>query len=369
MAFQSLIDEIKYRAAVRAFRKTREKFYDSLAESIADGEAMARYFSALAARAAAQKDPLAVLYKQWLRRMDMPGAEGGRLSHVLKGCAPEMDLMIISAQDLTLHRLPETLRFLATTIKSQRKLNSVLVKAVTMPAVALVITVVFMVVLSLLVVPVFSLIAPPEKWGAAGYSLYLISYAVTHYGILIAGVVAAGVWAYVWSIRNWTGPYRVKADRMVFYRVFRDYYAAQFLVAVASMLAAGVGLDTTLEELKKRSSPWLRWHITKISKNRLRASRSHGEAFNTGVLAQPIANRLIDSSRRSSDFPAVMKRIGIEGMDETRQQVEESAFKLNLTMVLIMGVVVGYLILGTMRTGQDLSSAMKGQLNHQQYRR
>ncbi|MNN83610.1 hypothetical protein D3C81_2006730 [compost metagenome] len=64
-----------------------------------------------------------------------------------------------------------------------------------------------------------------------------------------------------------------------------------------------------------------------------------------------------------------MKRIGIEGMDETRQQVEESAYRLNLTMILIMGVVVGYLILGTMRTGQDLSSAMKSQLNHQQHRR
>ena len=348
--------------AIRSFLKNRETFYEELAEAIRDGEAIARFLSDRAQRAKVQKDPMGVLYRSWLRRMDQ---EGGRMSHVLKGVAPQMDLLVISAIDGT-ENLAGGLEFLASTIRKQRRMKAILVSAVATPAVIVALAIVFMVVLSVMVVPVFLTIAPPEEWGTVGYGLYLASYAVTNFGILL-GLLGAGLLSLMaWSVPNWSGPRRVKWDRYVPYRVFRDYNAATFLVAVAMMLNAGESLHRTMEELKKRSNPWLRWHINRISRGLNRATRAYGEAFDTGLLAQPIANRLIDSSRRSAKFADVVTRIGIDGMDKTCAEVEKSAKKLNVTLFIVMGVLVGTMILGTMRTGQELADAMQRSIAKQQ---
>lgn len=350
--------------AIRTFVKQRTAFYEELAEALADGEALARFFSDRAARAVVQKDPLALLYKAWLRRMDQPGSEGGRLSYVLRGFAPVMDLMVISSFDTGQH-IASGLEFLASTIKKQQKMRAVLIAALAVPALILAMVLVFFIVNAYMVVPVFLSIAPPKDWGTVGYGLYLASIIVTHYGVVVAMLLAGLVWAFVWSLPNWSGSRRVQWDRRVPYRIFRDYNAATFLVAVAMMLNAGQSLHLTMEELKKRSSPWLRWHINRISRGLNRASGAFGEAFNTGLLAQPIANRLTDSSRRSPKFHEVVTRIGVDGLDKTAAEVEKSAKRMNTILFICMGILVGTMILGTMRTGQVLAEAMQQQVNKQ----
>lgn len=358
-----IIAKLQRAIAIRTFVNGRAAFYEELAEALGDGEALARFFSDRAARAVVQKDPLAVLYKEWLDRMDQPGT-AGRLSGVLRGFAPSMDLMVISAFD-TGSEISPGLELLASAIKKQERMQSVLVGAIAVPALLLVMATVFFIVNAYMVVPVFLTIAPPKEWGTVGYGLYLASFVVTRYGIAVALLLAGSGWAFVWSLPNWSGARRIQWDKKVPYRIFRDYNAAIFLVAVALMLNAGQSLHVTMEELRKRSNPWLRWHINKISRGLNKAQKAFGEAFDTGLLAQSIANRLTDSSRRSPKFHEVVTRIGIDGLEKTAAEVEKSAKLLNTVLFICMGVLVGTMILGTMRTGQVLSDAMQQQVNKQ----
>jgi hypothetical protein len=61
----------------------------------------------------------------------------------------------------------------------------------------------------------------------------------------------------------------------------------------------------------------------------------------------------------------VVTRIGIDGLDKTAAEVEKSAKRLNTVLFICMGVLVGTMILGTMRTGQVLADAMQQQVNKQ----
>lgn len=347
--------------AVRAFRKSRAKFYSDLADALKDNELLSKFVAIRKARAIKQKDPLAPLYSLWLRRMQ---AKGGKLSHVLQGSAPAGDILVLAAIE-DKGELPEGLKFLASTIKDQNAMRSSLSGAVAMPAVAVVIMLAFLVILSVHVIPVFAEIAPPDKWSAIGKVLYFVSRAVTGYGIfMLIGFAALCGW-FIWSLPNWTGPRRTAFDRYLPYRIYRDYHGSVFLVSLATMMQAGDTLARSLETLKKRASPWLRWHINKILVNMQTNAGNYGEAFATGVFSQELSNRLADFSRRSSEFDKVLSRIGIDGISEIRQEVETTAKKLNLLLSVIIGCVLGFMVLGIIVTAQGLSSSLREEVNMQ----
>jgi toxin coregulated pilus biosynthesis protein E len=360
--FAEIKEKISNYFAVKSFRDTREVFYEDLADAVKDGELLSAFIGIRKARAVKQKDPLAPLYSKWLIRMNK---KGGRLSHILNGSAPESDLMVISSIE-DKGNLSEGLKFIASTIKDQRGMSRAIKGAIFMPAIVSIVMIAFMVILSVFVIPVFAQIAPPEKWAGIGKAMYIISYSVTHFGIfLLAGVVAAICW-FSWSLNNWVGPRREFLDQYLPYSVYRDYTGSIFMVSLASMLHSGDTLVRALEQLKKTAPLWLKWQINKILKNINGTSRNYGEAFAVGVFSRSLTNRLIDLSRRSSEFDKVIARIGIEGIVKVRTAVEESAKKLNVVLIAVLGCCLAFMLVGTLLTAQGLSASLKEQVNNQQ---
>lgn len=352
-------------SAVRAFRDTREDFYEDLADAMRDSERLATFIEVRRARAIKQKDPLAALYGEWLERMNR---RGGKLSYILSGSAPDNDVMILSAVE-DKGDLPASLRFIASTIKDQRSMRSALMSAIFMPLIVSIIMVIFLVTLSVFVIPVFAEIASPEKWNTIGRIMYAISYAITNYGIfMLLAVLAFAAW-FSWSLNNWTGPTRDKLDNYLPYRVYRDYTGSIFMVSLASMLRFGDTVVRSLEHLKKRAPAWLRYHIAKVVRNIDKTSGQFGEAFATGVFSQQLTNRLIDQSRRSSEFDKVIARIGIEGIAKVRFEVEASAKKLNIMLICSLGLVLAFMLVGTLLTAQGLSQSLKAEVQSQSIQR
>lgn len=351
--------------AVRSFRKTRESFYDDLADAIKDSEPMVKFISIRKTRSIKQRDPISILYANWIKRMDK---EGGKLSYVLKGAAPEGDILVLAAIE-DKGDLADGLRFLASTIKDQRGMKEAMIAGIIMPAIVSLIMIIFMVVLSVYVIPVFADIAPVKKWNGIGQILYGMSYTVTHYGILLLILAGSlGFW-FVWSLSNWTGLRRAVIDRYLPYSVYRDYNGAIFLVSLAVMMHSGDTLVRSLETLKKRGSPWLRWHITRILKNLDKTAGNYGEAFATGIFSQHLTNRIVDYSRRSSEFDKVISRIGIEGIAKVRKEVESSAKLLNMILITVLGALLAFMLVGTILTAQGLSTSLKEEVNMQKFGR
>ncbi|KVO15202.1 type II secretion system F family protein [Burkholderia ubonensis] len=355
-------DRVKLAFTIRRFRSTREKFYIDLAEAIKDKEPTAKFLSIRLTRAIKQKDPYGRLYQIFLERLDQ---KGGSLSHMVSGIVPDTDLLVIASIEAR-GDLDEGLRFLATTIKSQRAMTAEMAAAMLVPALVTTVCLGFIGMLSFFVIPVYETIVPPEKWNSMGKSIYAVSYVARHYGLIVLIAAAAILWRFKWSIPNWRGRRRAKVDNYIPYRVFRDYYGSIFMVALASLMVSGETLVRSLEKLKRRAKPWLRWHINTILNRLLTENLSYGEAFATGIFGQELSNRLIDQSRRSSDFNQVIKKMGVEGIEEAREQVRKSAKSLNIALIFVLGGVVAYLLLGTLYTAQGLSSGLRESIRHHQ---
>lgn len=360
-AASDTLGRLSEKNAIRRFRSTREDFYVDLAEAIKDKEPVAKFLSIRRTRAIEQKDSFARLYQIFLDRLEH---KGGSLSHMLSDVAPDSDLMVIASVEQR-GDVGEGLRFLAQTIKSQRAMAGEMAAALAVPVLVTAVCVGFIIMLSFFVIPVYESIVPPSKWNSMGKSIYMVSYVTRHYGLLIVAGFAAAMWWFVWSIPNWRGRRRVKFDNYIPYRVFRDYHGAIFMVALASLMVSGETLVRSLEKLKRRGKPWLRWHINAILGRLLTKSRNYGEAFATGIFSQHLSNRLIDQARRSSDFNEVIRKMGIEGIDKTKEEVRKSAKRLNLALIFVLGGVVAYLLLGTLYTAQGLSAGIRESIRHQ----
>lgn len=357
-------EALQFALARRYFQSRRAQFYEDYAEAVLDTEPMIKFLSIRHARAIRQKSPLAILYKRWISRIDK---EGGKLSYILAGSVPSSDIMMLSAIE-DKGALEKSLMFLARTIREQREMAAAMRAAVTMPIIIGLVMIVFLSVLSFYVIPIFVQVAPVKKWVSIGKAIYYISFVVVHYGVfLLAGVIAVAVW-FKWSLANWTGKRRVKFDRFMPYRLFRDNEGAIFLVSLATMLKAGDSVSKALSVLRRRSTPWMRWHITAMLRNLDRNFDNPGEAFNTGLFSQELSNRINDYARRSGRLDEVMVRIGIEGIGQVRKEIEKSAKVFNVLLTLLMGAVLAFMLLGIVLTGQGLSTALKQEVTRQQVR-
>jgi len=354
-------DRKLFKRGVRGFRRQRVAFYEDLAQAIEDSEGVAQFLSIRIARGIKQKDPFLGVYKEMLRRYS---EKGGSYSRMLQGMVPDSDVMVISAIEEQ-SDVDKGLRFLAKVVESQSEMRATMIGALAMPALLIVMTFVFLAIMSFFVIPVFVQIAPPEKWDTIGKILYAISYVMTRYGVLLLLALVGLGWRFAWSIPNWTGPRRLVLDRYTPYRLFRDYYSSIFLTALASLLATGEPLVRSLERLKKRSSPWLAWHIQKILTRLLAQSSqsaNYGQAFDTGVFDRQLSNRIIDYSRRTANFADVIQKLGIKGVEDARKRVQKSAKVLNISLLVVMGVVVGFLMIGATLTSQGLSNGMRSEM-------
>jgi toxin coregulated pilus biosynthesis protein E len=261
--------------------------------------------------------------------------------------------------------LADGLRFLAKTIKDQRGMTGAMIAAIVMPAIVSVVMIGFMVILALFVVPVFVEIAPVEKWKSIGKILYNISYAITHYGIFMLIAAVAAICGFIWTLGNWTGAGRSIVDKHLPYSVYRDYNGALFLVALAVMMHSGDTLVRALEALKARSTPWLRWHIVRIIRNVDKMAGNYGESFATGIFSQQLTNRIVDYSRRSSELDKVISRIGVDGIEKVRKEVESGAKLMNSLLIAGLGALLAFMLVGTILTAQGLSESLKEEVNLQ----
>lgn len=354
-------DRKLYKSGLSKFRKQRVAFYEDLAEAIKDSEGVAQFLSIRIARGIKQKDPLLGVYREMLRRYS---EKGGSYSRMLQGMVPDSDVMVISAIE-TQGEVDKGLRFLAKVVESQSEMRATMLGALAMPALVIVMTIVFLSIMSFFVIPVFEQIAPPEKWDTVGKILYIISYVTTRFGALLLLAMIGLGWQFMWSIPNWTGSYRLVLDRYTPYRLFRDYHSSIFLSALASLLATGEPLVRSLDRLKKRSSPWLAWHIQKILTRLLAQSSqsaNYGQAFDTGIFDRALSNRIIDYSRRSANFADVIQKLGIQGVEDARKRVQKSAKALNVSLLIVMGLVVGFLMVGATMTSQSLSNGLRTEI-------
>ncbi|MDR6398064.1 type II secretion system F family protein [Herbaspirillum seropedicae] len=352
-----------FRKAYKMFRRIRPEFYEDLSDARRDGETIYLFIKERLAKAIERKSDLAPLYARWIKRMDQ---EEGLMSHFMLGSVPDSDILYLSTIERT-DSFNDKLNFLARLIRSQEKMRKTAVKIFLIPALSLIVLVIYFLVQALYVTPIFEEVAPPSTWGTAGQIMYALSYAVKNFGIFIAaGAYGLFHW-FNWSLTNWTGSTRARIDQWCLpYKLARDYNGAMFLMSIATLMQGDqMTLVKALEMVRRNASPWLRWHVSHILRRIDSTSGNYGVAFDTGVLPRDITDRLASFSRRSGSVAKALEKVGIDGMGKIQDAISETIDRMNIVLILVIGLIIGCTALGTLLTSQGVTQGVKEQVRTQ----
>lgn len=362
----NFLSNLEFKLACDEFNKTRENFYEDLAEAILDKESLRDFLSNLRDFLTQHgQKARAGIFTRMLERMD---EEEGRLSHILKTIVPDEDILTLLAIDSITKDKERSaaLSFHADTLRKAKKMKATVVKAMMTPIMVTPIVCAFAYIISVFFIPEYEKIAPPSKWPQIGQILYVISVVLRGYGTFIGIGMIAGIVTFVKSFSRWKGPLRSKVDKYLPYKMYRDYNGAKFLVALSSLVNSKLSLAEALELLSSRASPWMSWHIQEILKNMDDHPDDYARAFNTGILSPEIHQRLSTYARRSS-FSDGLVRLGTDGLVHVHESVEKSSTKVNI--IAIFGTVFAIMFFygGNLMISQAIQKEMKKQANHVGY--
>lgn len=344
--------QIKMRWAAMLFRRSRDEFYEDLAEALDDKVNLADFLEKRRRRAALRGSSEAIVLSSWLRKMDDMS-----FSRAIAATVPNMDATIIAAGEGS-GELVEGLRFLSQTMRAISKMTNVLRKAVATPIVLIIMNGAIMWGFSTFMVPMLSQLIKPEHWPPVGKALYASSMLVTNHGLTMAVAVVATLVTFGWSLGNWAGPRRVMVDRYLPYSIYRNYMGSVFLVTLASLLNARISLVDALAKMRATSNPWMRWHVATMLRKLDYDSDQPGRALNTGILPGRVADRIGDATGRMQ-FDQIMTRIGMRSMEKTQVFVEQSAALLNSLLLLFTAALLMFAIVGFMTTALEVQNAVR----------
>lgn len=348
-------EQFQFRRAKKRFVKNRHEFYKDIAEALSDKSDLVTEITNLRKTAAIDKNRGDYhLYTSMLEKLDK-----GYLFHALDGLLPPTDLMIVNAYE-SAGQLEKGLRFLENITKLANKMKATIIGAVAMPIFVMLILAGILAMHAFMLTPILESIYKVEYWPVMGKILYPVSQVVKNYGIFLgAGFITAGI-AYAVSINNWSGPQRAKLDNNV-YAVFRDFNGALLLTSIAAMMQAGAGVMESLRRIEEFSTPWMRWHVRQMIIRLDEFSQKPAKALDTGIIDRKTMNRIVAYGDRSG-FLEAMKTIGLESLNKTDEKIAGTAKKLNLIMMVVIGLTFGLVIGGTVSTGLHAETVIKAQI-------
>ena len=351
-----MFEKIQLWLAKLSFASIRVDFYEDLAEALDDNAALVDEIQKLADRAEEEKDVTAPLFKLWLRRMD-----DRSFPLALIDTVPDSDVMILESAEAS-GNLSAGLRFLNQSIEAANQMKTSLRGAVMGFVFFSSLIVGLLFAYSFYGISIIEQVVPPDAWPWVGQVLRDTAHFVTDYAWYISGIGISGTVLYLWSLPNWRGSLRVKADRYLpFYSIYRDFNSAKFRVMMAALMTNKVSLTEALDKISQRASPWLQWHIRSILFRLDYESDQPAKAFDTGIFSKRDTWRFIDYGERNS-FPVAVGKLGLQSMKKVTESVSRSAQTINKLLLLVSGCMMAFIIVGTLLTVYEAQNAVQRQL-------
>lgn len=354
MADSALL-RLRLHLARREIRQGRSHFYYELGASLREHVPLVSILRKYETRARMRGADTAMVYLEVLR-----GFQSGTMSSAMQHIATPLEQTLMDAtQSAGDNAMADGLQFLAETVEKVDKMRATLAKAIVYPAFLLIMFCLMLTMFSLLAVPVLVELMPPEKWPPLGKLLYQMSRLVTEKGIWILSTTVGTLLLFLFSLDRWTGALRRKCDDYFPYNIYRDFSGALLLVSLASMMKAGISLRASLTRTQNFATPWMRWHVRKILLNLSRSNSPYfGQAFQTGVLNLDMTDRVQDASERRNPVEAFI-RTGSRAIDLMVVVLEKRAKVINMTMLLICGVLLGLMFAGFMSTAMSMQAGLR----------
>jgi type II secretory pathway component PulF len=355
------------------FRGKREEFYDQLARSHENREALRFFLDAeLKISSARRTRDSSRAYALRLMRSKLARGDNPSYASILSAVMPPDDLLLLAALDDAKDKAA-LLRVIAQTIRERQQMVKLVRSRVIPPLLIMPGAFGFTYIMATKSIPIIQKVAPPEVWTpfnalVRDFALFVANNA----GLLLAGA-AAGVALVMYMLPRWTGGLRTRIESMspglatllfpvmpfaLPMIVYRDFQAGLMFNALSVMLQSGRTLKEALIGIRRRAQPWLRWHLTKVLRQLEANPTGYQQAFESGLMSPHMLARLSSQMRSNPKFDEVLVGLGQKGSVEVREVVDKQMSRLNTMLLALGGSVVVFVWIGQLSISQSMQSEL-----------
>lgn len=335
--------------------KSRMRFYIKLGQLLQNGvqlESALRQLHDVRSKKT-KGSVLPVLFERWRRAI----SNGQNFGLVLGPYIPSAEAILIET-GADSGRLVDALFNAADTVAQQTKVKQAIIKNSAYPVILLMMLAAALVLSSNMVIPTFAEILPVDQWEGAAYYVAKASEIIKDYGLFIMVVLFLIVGLMAFSLPRWTGKERMMFEGMVPWSLYKMWQGSSFLLAVAAMMRAGVKLDeVSLNRISRNAEPYLRQRVQALRKYIL-SGHNLGDALHMAGYEFP-EDELIADLRvyaKLRDFDKNLIRITQSWVNELVEKVEVTMRGINLFVLILIAVVIGFLITSLYGVVQQMQS-------------
>jgi type II secretory pathway component PulF len=347
--------------ALMEFRLRRAEFYRDFAEMYQRNEAMVSFLEGEIANANLTRQRSRARALRIVLHRHQDGEHASRVSHLLEGVVPRSDAMLLAAVDRAADK-PQALNALADAIDKQQQMLRLMVSYSALPAMTIPICYALIVVLGKVILviddatPVYAQEALWEGMNGWAKTVAIFAQAWGTQTVLLLGVVLA---AMLWSLPHWRGPVRLYVETWPVYSLYRDFQAGMLFSSMAMMLKTGETLQGSIDDLTRRASPWMRWHLGRIVDALDENPTATLDAFRRGLLSAHLLSRAATLNRSSASFSDVLIQLGTSEGERVLARVRNAAVVANFALVGLFASVATFMGVASMTVPGKFATLME----------
>lgn len=289
------------------------------------------------------KEGLAVVIGEWLLTV----RQGGKLSDAMVGWVPENEVMVVAAAEQS-GNMPEVMQNLVEIVETRAAIQGSIIGKSAYPLALFGLTMVFLYIFGVKVIPQFTNVIPVDRWPRLAYSLYLMSQFVRNWGLPVLVLTLVIVAASLASMPVLTGRVRAKLDSIPPWSIYRMIIGANFMITLSTMLDSGVRIHDAITIIKNISSKYVSECLEGVIYG-LNSGRDFGDALMQSGYEFPsreVAEDLGLYVRYSGDYAAAIKVIAKQWLKNGVKTIQERMEIIQTLSVIFMAVIIGWIVSG-----------------------
>lgn len=343
-------------AGALTFRNNRVGTYEALIDKLANKEAgpvetLPAIFSAWAKRDRERKEPRYLVYEYVQRKL----ANGETLANALRPFIGDDEFLVLMSGEVR-GDLPQALALVIRNLDATSKMRESVAGAMAEPVLGLLSMLLLAVGVGLYMWPDFLRSIPWRFWPGWTHACIVVQMWLGKHWIWLTLLLLLAFW-YMWSLRRWTGRWRMLFDRMPPWSIYRGQQASSLLGVLSALIASGRTVRESLVLIQGMSSPYMRWRIRQMISRYDAAGADGMAAVRTGFFSLAIMDRLEDAATNRS-FDQTLRHVGDNALRLIVKVVKRQADVANIAFLLFVGALFVYtaavLVLGV----QDATDAM-----------
>lgn len=313
----------------------RTSMYEKIAAFLAEKNNLTDSLVKIRNRYAHRKDFRAAILSEWIRSIE----HGNKFSVAIASWVPTSEMMLIEAGERG-GTLALGLREASSMSKAAFQTKSAIVAGVAMPGFLLVLLTVLLMVFQWRIAPIFKELLAADKWPASAKMLDILSGFFYNNAIILVLVLAAVTFVISKTMGSWVRAPRHIFDKLPPWSLYRSYQASSFLIALSSLLRAGIPAFDALQLIEKNASPWMKIHLGKMMSTMSLGGGNMGRALDTGLLDDETAGDVQDYSELGS-FTDTIYLLGARSVEDGVKLIKS---RMAVVQVILLVFVTGSIL-------------------------